>query len=103
MNLNEFDGLIVQWAEAKRLTSPDKAFQQYTKLGEEFGELGASLIRWDREATKDAIGDCMVVLAIIAKQYNLSLNECAEFAWNQIKDRTGNTINGVFLKDEKSS
>jgi hypothetical protein len=30
---------------------------------------------------------------------NLDLTECANIAWNEIKNRTGNTINGTFIKD----
>jgi NTP pyrophosphatase (non-canonical NTP hydrolase) len=30
---------------------------------------------------------------------NLDLTECANIAWNEIKDRTGRTENGIFLKD----
>lgn len=29
---------------------------------------------------------------------NIDLTECANLAWNEIKDRKGNTINGVFIK-----
>lgn len=35
----------------------------------------------------------------IAEILNLDLTECANIAWNQIKDRTGNTIEGTFIKD----
>jgi NTP pyrophosphatase (non-canonical NTP hydrolase) len=30
--------------------------------------------------------------------YNLT--ECANLAWNEIKDRTGKNVNGTFIKDE---
>ena len=30
---------------------------------------------------------------------NQDLTECANIAWNQIKDRTGRNINGTFIKD----
>ena len=35
----------------------------------------------------------------ICKKLNLDLTECANIAWNEIKDRKGNTINGTFIKD----
>ena len=34
----------------------------------------------------------------ICKKLNLDLTECANIAWNEIKDRTGQTINGTFIK-----
>jgi hypothetical protein len=38
-------------------------------------------------------------LAGIAKELKLDLTECVNLAWNEIKDRTGRTENGVFIKD----
>ena len=35
----------------------------------------------------------------ICKKLDLNLSECANLAWNEIKDRKGNTINGVFIKN----
>lgn len=35
----------------------------------------------------------------ICTKLNLDLTECANIAWNEIKDRTGQTINGTFIKN----
>ena len=35
----------------------------------------------------------------ISKKSGLDLTECANIAWNEIKNRTGETINGTFIKD----
>ena len=35
----------------------------------------------------------------ICLRLNLNLTECANLAWDEIKDRKGNTINGVFIKN----
>ena len=35
----------------------------------------------------------------ICIKLNMDLTECAKLAWNEIKDRKGNTINGVFIKN----
>ena len=35
----------------------------------------------------------------ICIKLNLDLTECANLAWNEIKDRKGNTIDGVFIKN----
>ena len=35
----------------------------------------------------------------ICIKLNLDLTECANLAWNEIKDRKGNTINGTFIKN----
>ena len=35
----------------------------------------------------------------ICIKLNMDLTECANLAWNEIKDRKGNTIDGVFIKN----
>lgn len=35
----------------------------------------------------------------MALNLNLDLTECANIAWNEIKNRTGKTVNGTFIKD----
>ena len=35
----------------------------------------------------------------ICTKLNLDLTECANLAWNEIKDRKGTTINGTFIKN----
>lgn len=38
-------------------------------------------------------------LDVLASSLDLDLTECANIAWNEIKDRTGKTVDGTFLKD----
>ena len=38
-------------------------------------------------------------LVYTSNSLNLDLTECANLAWNEIKDRKGNTINGTFIKN----
>lgn len=92
---------IVTWAEAKNLTIGANSFKQLAKLTEEAGELAAGVCRGNRAQIRDSIGDCVVVLTILAEQYGLTIEECIDFAWSEIKDRTGKTENGVFIKDEE--
>ena len=35
-----------------------------------------------------------------AKKYNLELVECVDYAYNEIKNRTGKMIDGSFVKDK---
>ena len=35
----------------------------------------------------------------ICRKLNQDLTECANLAWNEIKDRKGNTIDGTFIKN----
>jgi hypothetical protein len=40
-----------------------------------------------------------VVLIILANQLGHDFDKCLESAYNEIKDRTGRTENGNFIKD----
>ena len=48
---------------------------------------------------EDAFGDTLVTLIILAAQNGLQLEDCLEYAYNEIKDRTGKTVGGTFIKD----
>jgi hypothetical protein len=41
----------------------------------------------------------MVVLINIATRNNLTITECLDAAYNDIKDRKGKMIDGVFVKE----
>lgn len=89
---------IEQWAIDRNLHTADP-MKQALKLGEEFGELCQGLAKGKEDETKDAIGDMYVVLTILSMQLGTSLEECAGFAYEEIKDRTGKMVNGVFVKE----
>lgn len=165
---------IEQWADDRNLFNGSTPQKQMLKLMEEFGELCAGIAKNKPEMIKDAIGDCVVVLTILNKQYylenrfaeaterfqmpeeyepdlvpldlivhcgglaigiatyeypeflpvkmakdmqrdilkcfgrllalcydkKLSMQECVQYAYNQIKDRKGKMIDGVFVKEE---
>lgn len=90
---------IKQWFYDRKLNDADP-FRQLAKLQEESGELAAGIIRKDDLKTKDSIGDITVVLIGLCTQLNLDYKECVEMAYNEIKDRKGELIDGVFVKEE---
>ena len=98
--MQETHNKVIQWASDRNLIKGATSAAQYQKFLEEAGELGRALIERDIVEIKDAIGDCMVVLTILAEQNKMSLPECYESAYDEIKDRTGKMINGVFVKDK---
>lgn len=49
--------------------------------------------------TENETADCIDWLDDICINLNLDLTECANLAWNEIKDRTGKNVNGTFIKD----
>ena len=90
---------IRQWAEDRNLIKGATPAAQYEKLLEEVGELSCALIENDTENFKDAVGDCVVVLTILAAQCNMTIEGCIQAAYKQIKDRKGKMINGKFVKE----
>ena len=80
--------------------NPQIAPQQFMKLVEEVGELSNAMLNRNEAEQIDALGDIQVVLIILAEQLGFDLDTCLECAYNEIKNRTGVTKNGTFLKDE---
>lgn len=91
--------LVLEWADKKSLLKEENHLKQYSKLQEESNELLIALLNKDPYETIDALGDILIVITILAKQLNLDIEECYKSAYNEIKDRTGTTINGMFFKD----
>ena len=91
---------IEAWAKARGITSPQS---QLLKFFEEGGELASALLKNKEEEEKDAVGDVLVTLIIYCKLRNINLAESLSLAWEQIKNRTGKTQGGIFVKDETSS
>ena len=90
---------VTQWAIDRNIIGGATAKDQFGKLKEEIDELYGAICENNLPETIDAIGDCSVVLAIIAAQYGLTLEQCQEAAWEEIKDRKGRIINGAFVKE----
>lgn len=88
---------IISWADDRNIIKGGTSKDQCLKLIQEVGELSDSLCKG--KSPIDDIGDCMVVLAIIAEQHELTVSQCLEHAYNDIKDRKGCMIDGVFIKE----
>lgn len=91
---------IRQWAEDRNLIVGSDSFRQMTKLMEEIGELANGIAKKEHDEILDGIGDSVVVLTILAAQNGLFIEDCIEHAYQQIKDRKGKMIDGVFVKEE---
>jgi len=126
MTFKELEPLVLEWAKDKNILHAGNTYQQYAKFQEEANEILIALnkkelvikeagkldvtdekerslfrkLRTENEnELKDAFGDTLVTLIILAGQNGLRLEECLEYAYNEIKNRTGKTINGTFIKD----
>ena len=158
---------IENWAEDRNLIEGSTPKKQFIKLMEEFGELCSGVSKNKIDVVKDSIGDCFVVMVILARQFGrndlldnmgyvyehanfngdgqlerslidtadsflsfffesenkellkaelafgfcilglkeaadyseLDFIDCVQSAWDEIKDRKGRMIDGVFVKE----
>ena len=88
---------IKQWHYARNLIEGSDDKTQFAKLIQEAGELSDNICKG--RDIRDDIGDMMVVLINIAERNNVSITECLEQAYNDIKDRKGRMVDGVFVKE----
>lgn len=96
--MNELIKQVEQWSKDKGLDKGNSD-RQALKFYEEAGEVGAALSRNRTDDLKDGIGDTIVTLIILAQQHDMTINECLQFAYDEIKGRKGKTINGTFIKE----
>lgn len=163
MTFEQFKTNVEAWQEARGIYAHSTALSQALKAVSEVGELADAVIKGDRDALKDAIGDVVVCLVGVANMIgcdielsetnyvhpamgvqaiaamtsyfvadiasdiaecgefwkvevsiensiinlsglaldnNLTLLECCESAWHEIKDRKGKMVaGGAFVKD----
>ena len=101
---------VEEWAEERGLLIESPEYKGYAykyhdiqaqtmKLMEEVGETVKAIAYKDSQGVMDGIGDCMVVLIVLAAQHIMTLEECLEHSWDEIKDRTGKLEDGLFKKD----
>ncbi|AUR96566.1 hypothetical protein NVP1226O_39 [Vibrio phage 1.226.O._10N.261.48.E5] len=89
--------LIADWHHARCLVDGATDATQFVKLMEEVGELAGNLAR--SKDIRDDIGDIIVVLVNLLERNGLTLKECVDVAYEDIKDRKGKMINGSFVKE----
>lgn len=88
---------VEQWADDRNLIEGSDPKSQFHKLIQEAAELSESICK-GKDATDD-VGDVLVVLIILAKQLKLNIVDCLAFSYDEIKDRKGRMLNGVFHKE----
>ena len=96
---NRFD-LIRTWATERGLYEAGDTKTQFAKLVEETGELAQAILKKDDAEFADAIGDMVVVLTNLAHLGGISIEQCIDQAYNEIKNRKGKMSNGTFVKND---
>ena len=92
---------VIRWSEARGIIANSDSKTQLLKAVSEIGELADAIIKRDRPAIVDGIGDLLVCLINVGVLEDIDLTRCLESAYNEIKDRKGYlNKNGVFIRDE---
>jgi len=95
---SQFD-LIREWADERGLYDNGDTKTQALKLVEEVGETCRAILKEDHDEVIDGIGDCVVVLTNLAELQGVSIEECIDAAYSEIKNRKGKMVNGTYKKD----
>lgn len=98
---------VVQWAEDRNLIEGSTPAKQLEKTAAELVELCVAVGRDSTAPSRatygnevaDGIGDVLVTLIIVAEQLGLSIEDCLSQAYDEIKDRKGRMVSGIFVKE----
>lgn len=101
MTTDELINAVLDWGDEHDLHDP-KA--QLNKVIEEVGEIAHEVSR-NRygEDFRDSIGDSLVTIIILAGIAGQDPRECLFEAYSVIKDRSGHTEGGTFIKNGQDS
>jgi NTP pyrophosphatase (non-canonical NTP hydrolase) len=99
MSLDDLVTEIKVWGYDKGILPAPDPIAQFSKTLEEVEELAIGIDKKDEDEIRDAIGDIFVTLVMQTQAWHLSMQECVEAAYNEIKGRTGKMEDGVFVKD----
>lgn len=100
---------VEQWAEDKGIDEAESWKPQFKKIVEEVMEYKEELKKHEDLKGPNfyfahdemvEMGDILVTLTIMAQQRGYELKQCLELAYNKIKDRQGEVIDGSFVKSE---
>lgn len=88
---------LAEWHHSRNTIKGATNAQQLGKLMEEVGELAGNVVRG--KCIKDDVGDVITVLVGMCERDGISISECVEAAYNDIKDRKGVMVDGNFIKE----
>ena len=96
--MKELMHLVTRWHHDRNLIWGATDKDQVCKLIQEVGELSDNVCK--QRDVRDDIGDIIVVLINIAERNNITIAECLQQAYEDIKDRKGKMVDGIFIKEE---
>lgn len=118
MEFKELQEKVLEWADSHDLLHEKNADKQFLKFIEEVFEFKTEFdtgreqfivytidrrIKFTPNTLKNMkleMGDIFVTLIILCKQLGIDPQRCLELAYEKIKNRKGETRNGMFIKAE---
>ena len=105
MKYEQLEDQVIKWAKDRNILENSNAIKQISKTQEELDETLDALKRLDQGEESilevaDGIGDMLVTIILLAKTVGLDSVDCLADAYNEIKDRKGKMINGLFVKEK---
>lgn len=98
MTTDELINAVMNWGREKGIDNP---YRQLNKCLEELGEWSHEICRdkFNTPEAKDACGDVLVTVIILADICGIDPIECLEVAYHEISGRKGKISEGMFIKD----
>ena len=105
MKYEKLQEKVIQWAKDRNIFENSNAIKQISKTQEELYETLTALreIEQGKESildVADGIGDMLVTIILLAEMVGLNSVNCLADAYEEIKNRKGKMLNGLFVKDE---
>lgn len=99
-SLSELELEIIRWAEARMIIPNAQPHTQLMKTVSELGELVDAEIKNDMAGIIDGVGDVLVTLVIYCDLRGITITQCLNAAYEEIRHRKGTLLaNGLFVKE----
>ena len=95
---DELIDAVRNWGRRHQINNP---YRQLNKVTEELGEWAHEICRDNLSTSeaKDACGDVLVTVILLADICGIDPIECLEVAYHEISGRKGHTSKGMFIKE----
>ena len=106
MKYEELQKKVIQWAKDRNIFENSNAIKQISKTQEELYETLMALreLEQGKESlleVADGIGDMLVTIILLAKMVGLDSVDCLADAYEEIKNRKGKMVDGLFVKEKE--
>ena len=106
MSYEKLQEKVIEWAKDRNILENSTAIKQIHKTREELYETLTALreLEQGKESlleVADGIGDMLVTIILLAKMVGLDSVDCLADAYEEIKNRKGKMVDGLFVKEKE--